>query len=180
MANKNSLIVLVCFFFTTTAFSQYEKKIEAAKALFEKFAKENNVPGASISVSVRGEIIWSYGWGFADLEQHVPVDPSKTLFRIGSVSKPITAFALGRLVDQGKIDLDVPIQQYVPLFPVKKYPITLRQLAGHLAGIRHYKGNEMENKEYFPNVEEGLSFFINDSLLFVPGQNIFIAVMVGI
>jgi serine beta-lactamase-like protein LACTB, mitochondrial len=62
--------------------------------------------------------------------------------RIGSISKPLTAVALMQLVEQGKIDLDAPVQKYVPSFPDKGAKITPRLLAGHLAGIRHYQDDE--------------------------------------
>ena len=81
------------------------------------------------------------GFGWADLEQRVPVTPL-TRFRIGSVSKPLTAAALGLLVERGELDLDAPVQEYVPDFPTKRWPITTRQVAGHVAGIRHYQGLE--------------------------------------
>jgi serine beta-lactamase-like protein LACTB, mitochondrial len=125
-------------------------------------------PGAAICVRKDGRLVWSEGFGYADLEQHVPVTP-QTKFRIGSVSKPLTAAALGLLSETGKLDWDAPIQRYVPTFPVKRYPITVRQVAGHLAGIRHYRPGEFENQKHYSTVSEGLTIFQNDSLLFEPG-----------
>jgi CubicO group peptidase (beta-lactamase class C family) len=98
----------------------------------------------------------------------VPVTRT-TQFRIGSVSKPLTAAALGLLVEAGKLDLDAPVQRYVPDFPVKRYPITTRELAGHLAGIRHYQGDEFLLNRHYATVHEALAIFANDSLLFEPG-----------
>jgi len=125
-------------------------------------------PGAAISVRKDGHLVWSEGFGSASLEQHVPVTPL-TRFRIGSVSKPLTAAALGLLSEQGRLDWDAPVQRYVPSFPVKRYPITVRQVAGHLAGIRHYLPGEFENQKHYKTVLEGLAIFQNDSLLFEPG-----------
>lgn len=125
-------------------------------------------PGASISVMKDGRMIWSEGFGFADLEQRVPVT-ALTKFRVGSVSKPLTATALGLLYQEGKLDLDAPVQRYVPNFPQKQYPITVRQVAGHLAGIRHYRGAEFENQKHYASVTEALTIFEHDSLLFQPG-----------
>ena len=88
---------------------------------------------------------------------------------MGSVSKPLTSIALGLLYEEGKLDLDSPVQRYVPGFPVKRWPITVRQVAGHLAGIRHYNDGEFENMLHYPTVDSGLSIFKNDSLLFEPG-----------
>jgi len=77
--------------------------------------------------------------------------------------------ALGLLYQRGTLDLDAPVQRYVPGFPVKRYPITVRQVAGHLAGIRHYLPGEFENRKHYATVSEGLSIFAGDSLLFEPG-----------
>ncbi len=79
--------------------------------------EQAGVPGVSITVARDGRILWSEGLGWADLEQRVVVTPL-TRFRVGSVSKSLTSAALGMLVEQGKLDLDQPVQRYVPSFPV--------------------------------------------------------------
>jgi len=129
---------------------------------------ETGAPGAQVSVSREGRTIWSEAFGFANLELQVPASP-KTRFRIGSVSKPLTAAGLGLLVQEGKLDLDAPVQKYAPYFPEKQWPITSRQLAGHVAGIRHYKAGEFLSQRHFDSVKEGLAFFEKDPLLFEPG-----------
>lgn len=125
-------------------------------------------PGASITVMKDGEVVWSEGFGWADMEQRVAVTPL-TRFRIGSVSKSLTSIGLGVLVQEGKLDLDAPIQRYVPSFLAKQAPITPRELAGHLAGIRHYRGNEMLIQRHYASVTEALDIFKGDTLLFAPG-----------
>jgi CubicO group peptidase (beta-lactamase class C family) len=95
----------------------------------------HGVPGLAMAVAVDGKVVWSDGFGFADLEERVPARPT-TKFRIGSVSKPLTAAGLMLLVEASKLDLDAPVQKYVPSSPDKGTRITPRQLAGHLAGIR--------------------------------------------
>jgi CubicO group peptidase (beta-lactamase class C family) len=104
-------------------------------------------------VAVNGEVVWAEGFGFADLEQCVPVT-AKTKFRIGSVSKPLTAAAAALLYQEGKLNLDAPIQRYVPTFPDKGHVITTRQLLGHLAGVRHYNAAEAdkENQDIYHSV----------------------------
>lgn len=124
--------------------------------------------GISIAVGVCGEVAWQAGYGFADLEQNVPVTP-QTKFRIGSVSKTLTGTALGQLMEAGKLDMDSEVQAYVPTFPKKKYPITVRQVAGHLAGIRHYNGEEFLSSKSYGSVLEGLEIFADDPLLHEPG-----------
>src|SRR5436190_625564 len=113
-------------------------------------------------------LVWSEGFGYADAERKQPVT-RETQFRIGSVSKPLTATAVALLYEQRKLDLDAPVQRYVPSFPDKGYPITTRQLTGHLAGIRHYKGEEFLLNRRFATVLDGLTIFQDDSLLFPPG-----------
>jgi len=79
-------------------------------------------------------IIWSAGFGYANVRRQIPVS-STTQFRIDRVSEALTTAALVRLSEEGRVDLDAPVQKYVPGFPEKNYPITLRQLAAHLGGI---------------------------------------------
>ncbi len=126
------------------------------------------IPGVSVAVAVNGEIVWSDGFGYADLEERVPVWPS-TRFRIGSISKSLTADALAQLYEQGRLDLDAPVQRYVPSFPDKGDVITTRQLAGHLSGIRAYKGDEFLLQKHYATVLDGLAVFKDDPLLFPPG-----------
>ena len=126
-------------------------------------------PGFSVAVGLDGKIIWSEGFGFADLEANKPVT-TQTLFRIGSVSKPLTAAGLMVLVEKGKLDLDADIHRYVADFPDKGEAVTTRQLAGHLGGIRHYKGDEFLLNRPFASVRESLRIFENDPLHSRPGE----------
>ena len=126
------------------------------------------IPGLQVAVAIDGKLVWSEAFGYADLARHARVTRT-TMFRIGSVSKPLTATAVAQLVQQGKLDLDVPVQRYVPSFPEKPWPVTTRELAGHLAGIRHYAGNEFLSDTPYPSVTAGLAIFENDSLLSEPG-----------
>lgn len=142
---------------------------ERAAALIQAFLTENKISGMAVSVGIEGKIAWSDGFGYADLEQRVPVWPALTRFRVGSVAKPMTATAIAQLLEQGKLDLDVPIQNYVPSFPEKEGIITTRLLAGHLAGIRHYKNDEFLSAKHYETVLEGLEIFQNDPLLHPPG-----------
>ena len=128
----------------------------------------SHIPGVQVAVAIDGTLVWSEGFGYADAARKRPVTRA-TQFRIGSVSKPLTAAAVVLLYEQGKLDLDAPIQRYVPTFPDKGYPISTRQLAGHLAGIRHYKDREFFLNRHFATVRDGLAIFQDDSLLVPPG-----------
>ena len=148
----------------------YHSQIQTARDSVSALIEKNQIPGLAITVMVDGELVWSEGFGHADVEQDVHVDPSKTRFRIGSISKSLTTFGLGRLYEQKKIHFDSSIYYYYPDYPRYKYRPSVRQVAGHLAGIRHYRGNEWLSATRFPTVAAGLSIFKNDSLLFRPGD----------
>lgn len=147
--------------------ARYRSAIAAAQRLIcDSLAPR--IPGLQVAVAVDGKLVWSAAFGYADLAHHTPVSRT-TMFRIGSVSKPLTAVAVAQLVTAGKLDLDTPVQRYVPSFPEKPWPITTRELAGHLAGIRHYEGNEFLSNTAYQSVTAGLAIFANDTLLFEPG-----------
>lgn len=148
----------------------FRQAAATADTLMQQFFDENNTPGLSVSVGLQGQLIWSEGYGYADLEQRVPITAGLSKFRIGSVIKPMTADAVAQLYEAGKLDLDAPIQTYVPDFPVKQAPITLRLLLNHQAGIRHYQGDEFMNHQHFESVSDGLSIFADDPLLSAPGD----------
>lgn len=143
---------------------------EKASELVQAWMEETHAVGVTVSVGRDGEIIWSQGFGYADLEQDVPVDPGKTLFRVGSVAKSMTATAVGILYEAGKLDLDAPVQTYVPGFPQKQGVITPRLLGGHIAGIRHYQGDENLSNVPYDSVTASLAIFKDDPLLHAPGS----------
>lgn len=148
-----------------------DEQLTEVQSMTRDFVKEQKIPGFCISVYQGGELRWSEGFGYADLELKVPTDPALTKFRIGSVSKSFTSIALAQLYEAGKLELDEPIQTYVPDFPRKRFDITLRQLGGHTAGIRHYRGEEFLSTQRYATVDEGLVIFAEDSLLFEPGTS---------
>ncbi len=139
-----------------------------------KFMAANSAPGISAAVVLNGQEVWSEGFGMADLENSVPVTP-QTLFRLASISKPITATAAMQLWEQGKLDIEAPIQKYCPAFPQKEFSISTRQLMSHLGGIRHYRPDpkddvEWNNTKHFDDpVAGGIQFFANDPLIAKPG-----------
>ena len=142
--------------------------IAKARALVDREMARTLAPGVSVAVARDGRLVWSEAIGCADVELQVPMTTT-TRLRIGSVSKPLTAAALGRLVEDGRLDLDAPVQRYVPDFPKKAWPVTTRELAGHLAGVRHYEGSEFEIRDHYATVRSALAIFERDALLFEPG-----------
>jgi serine beta-lactamase-like protein LACTB, mitochondrial len=150
-----------------------EKRAQLESAI-SRFMAANSIPGVSVAVVENGVKDWSAGFGTADLENFVPAT-SRTLYRLASISKPITATAALLLWQQGKLDLDAPVQKYCPAFPQKDTPITTREVLGHLGGIRHYKSDgqgdaEGGNTKHFADgIQAGLDFFKNDPLVAKPG-----------
>lgn len=150
------------------------EKRERIEQTIAKFMAANKAQGISAAVVEDGQAVWSAGFGMADLEGFVPAT-AQTLYRLASVSKQITAVAAMELSEQGKLDLDAPVQKYCPAFPMKEAPITTRLLLGHLAGVRHYKSDanddpEVGNVKHFDDpIKGGLRFFANDPLVAKPG-----------
>lgn len=144
-----------------------EAKKEAEKILLY-LLQENLIPGVSITITKQNQTIWQQGYGYADVEKKKKIDPQKTLFRIASVSKPLSAVVLARLQDKKEFDWNASLYEYIPDFPKKPFDFTIKQLGGHIAGIRSYKGSEMVSNKPL-SIEEGINFFKNDILEFAPG-----------
>ncbi|XP_034442839.1 serine beta-lactamase-like protein LACTB, mitochondrial isoform X3 [Hippoglossus hippoglossus] len=134
---------------------RYRAAVSVSRELLQRIKvgaeAEVGAPGLVVGVSVDGAQVWCEGIGFADLENRVPCSP-ETVMRIASISKPLTSAAAARLCEEGKLDLDVPIQEYVPEFPQKEFEgqdvtITPRLILSHLSGIRHYERDAKKVKE---------------------------------
>src|SRR5580698_1791707 len=176
---KKVLAACLCFLLAVPLLPAQGAKVSAderakLEAAVSRFMAANSIPGLSVAVVENGEQIWSAGFGMADLENFVPAT-AETLYRLASVSKPLTAVGAMELWERGKLDLDVPVQKYCPAFPRKEAPITTREVLGHLAGIRHYKSEaeddpEVYNVRHFDDpITAGLKFFAQDPLVSKPG-----------
>ena len=99
--------------------------------------KSGDIAGAEVAIVKDGQLLTARGFGYSNVEKRTPVDPAKTLFRPGSVSKLVTWTAVMQLVDEGKLDLDADVNQYLD-FKIPAYegkPVTLRQAMTHTAGF---------------------------------------------
>lgn len=167
-------ILFYALVLSVTVFAQSSESLPSAtvteieKAITVYMSKQQ-VPGLSIAISRNNQILWKRGYGIADLENFVPAKDS-TVYRLASVAKPITATAVMQLVEKKKIDLDSPIQKYVPFFPQKAYPVTVRDLLRHTSGVRHYKGGEFESTRFCSSLTEGINVFKDDPLEHKPGE----------
>jgi CubicO group peptidase (beta-lactamase class C family) len=145
--------------------------VERGRAIMRTVVAERNLPGVSVAVGSGGEIVWAEGFGWADLEARVPVSPD-TRFRIGTASTVLTSAAVGLLLEKQRLTLDDPIQTYVPAYPKKPWPVTLRQLMGHTAGLTSDGGDE--GPLYGSACEhpaEAFEAFADDDLRFQPGTD---------
>lgn len=139
---------------------------------FEKYItdyqKNKNIPSISAGISYQSNIVWSGARGYSDIENFVPAT-TKSVYRIASISKIMTAVAIMQLVEQKKISLDDNALRYIPYFPSKKWKFTIRQLLNHTSGIRNYRFGEFDSKENFTSTKEALSIIIRDTLEYEPG-----------
>jgi serine beta-lactamase-like protein LACTB, mitochondrial len=143
--------------------------VEQGRQIVRASLTGQNLPGLSVAVGIGGGIVWAEGFGFADLEKRVPVTPNHR-FRIGTASTVLTSAAAGLLLEQGRLTLDELIQTYVPAFPRKQWPVTLRQLMGHTAGVKSDGGDEGPLfSEHCERPVEALPHFAESSLQFEPG-----------
>lgn len=148
--------------------AQYAKAIQQ----FDQFARKQMALDKTVGLTIgfmKDDFVWVKGYGYADLENKSPAR-AESAYRLASVSKPMTALAVLQLVDQGKIDLDAEVQTYVPYFPRKQWPVTVRHVLGHLGGISHYKNpaNELHIKTH-KNTREAIAIFESFDLVAEPG-----------
>jgi CubicO group peptidase (beta-lactamase class C family) len=137
-------------------------------AMCRAFLGEHGVPGMSVAVAQGGKVRWAAGFGLADVENDVPAT-SETVYRIASISKPVTAVCVLQLVERGLLDLDRDVADYVEEWRGQRWPVNCRQLLAHMGGVRHYKPGEPESTEVYANQRAALVRFLDDPLLHEPG-----------
>jgi CubicO group peptidase (beta-lactamase class C family) len=151
-----------------TISDQFQAEIDKARFLIQQHLQMINVPGVQVAVMVDGKLIWSEGLGFSKLEEKKKVTV-ETKFRIASISKSVTSMALGKLMESDLLDIDEDIRTYVPEFPAKPYPVTSRQLAASVSGIRHYNTSDPAYRTtHYASVIDALKVFKDDRLAFEP------------
>ena len=122
--------------------------------LFARQMAEYRIAGAAVSVVKDGRLLFTKGYGYSDIANRIPVDPERTLFRVGSVGKLFTWTAVMQLVEQGKLDLDADINTYLDFRIPDTYPqpITLKHLLTHTAGFEelYFEVLAMDEAELMP------------------------------
>jgi CubicO group peptidase (beta-lactamase class C family) len=129
-----------------------------------------DIAGAVVAVVKDGQILTERGYGYSDVAKRAPVDPKLTLFRPGSVSKLVTWTAVMQLVEQGKIDLDADVNQYLDFkIPARDgKPVTMRNLMQHVAGFEEQAKNIMSEDPKSPSYETLLKQWVPERV-FAPG-----------
>jgi CubicO group peptidase (beta-lactamase class C family) len=126
------------------------RPVEAWLDGFMPYALEQtDVAGAVVVVVKDGKVLLKKGYGFSDVAKRTPVDPDKTLFRPGSISKLFTWTAVMQLVEQGKLDLDADVNQYLDfkIPPYEGKPVTLRNIMTHTTGFEEVIRGLIANNE---------------------------------
>jgi CubicO group peptidase (beta-lactamase class C family) len=142
---------------------------EQARKVVRASMSENNLAGLSIAVGIDGEIVWTEAFGFADIENRSPVTPGHR-FRTGTASIVFTSAALGLLLDDGRLKLDDEIQKYVPDFPRKQWPVTVRQVMGQVAGFNtEDPDNGVLTSSHCERPADAVAIFAKEPLVFRPG-----------
>jgi serine beta-lactamase-like protein LACTB len=151
-------------------------RVAASRAIVNELLAANPVPAFSIAVMRGDQMLWAEAFGQADLELQVAAT-TRHRFRLGSVSKIVTATLAAQLAARGVVDLDAGIARYMPDLPAQHHATTLRQLLTHRGGIRHYQDKDessaapgpIDKRSYLSNADI-LAVFIDDPLIAKPGE----------
>uniref|UniRef100_H2ZK75 Beta-lactamase-related domain-containing protein n=1 Tax=Ciona savignyi TaxID=51511 RepID=H2ZK75_CIOSA len=170
---------------------RFSSAVASSSRMVLRKMEEVGAPGMVVAVSINGKTVWSQGFGRSDVENNVKCH-SGTKMRVASISKCFTAVAMAKLCEDGVLDVDKPIHDYLPDYPPMKYDnkevkVTLRQLLSHVAGVRHYskeddpktsdfKADQSEklSTKHYPSVTKALEMFKNDALVNNPEDNSFL------
>jgi serine beta-lactamase-like protein LACTB len=148
---------------------RWSAPVDRARRIVRAALADENLPGVSVAVGAGGEVVWAEGFGWSNVENHVPMTPD-TRFRIGTASTALTSAAVGLLLEMDRLKLDEEIQTYVPQFPRKQQPVTLRQVMGHTGGVgTDDKDDRSPFRRRCERPVEALEDFADRDLLFEPG-----------
>ncbi|MHC4696479.1 MAG: serine hydrolase domain-containing protein [Planctomycetota bacterium] len=150
--------------------SSLETRLERVTAYLKEEQAHAQIPGMSAAVVVGDRLVWARGFGLADVEHNVAATP-RTVYRIASISKMVTAVAVLQLVQYGRLSLNASIRDYVPELPDKGERISVRHVLAHLSGIRHYSSAEERlSQTHYKRLVDTLEVFKDDPLVDKPGE----------
>ncbi|RKH29654.1 serine hydrolase [Corallococcus praedator] len=148
--------------------TEFPPEVERAlDALVRADLKQGPTAGLSVGV-MRGGLRWMRGFGYRDLGKKLPAT-ERTTYRMASITKSFTAVAVLQLAQAGKLDLDADIRTLVPEYPVKQWPVTVRQLLGHLGGVPTYDSPSAGNNTKSVSTREAIGMFAERPLVSEPG-----------
>ncbi|HUW93807.1 MAG TPA: serine hydrolase domain-containing protein, partial [Bacteroidales bacterium] len=166
--NFKSFLTVTALFVFVSVLSQntsaqtvdVSKKLKGFDQTVEKILKDWNVPGCGIGIVVKDKLVFARGYGYRDLENKLSVTPN-TLFQIASNTKLFTATAVGFLVEEGKLDWDKPIKNYVPQIQFYNDEldanVTIRDMLSHRTGISRHDGiwykSDFTRQELFDRIK---------------------------
>ena len=145
-----------------------QSRKEALREVCETFLANEHIVGMSVAVVDDGEIIFEHAFGERDREAKLAAGPD-TLFRLASVSKPVTATLALELVEQRKLDLEAPLSKLLPDLGEPLAKLSPIQLLSHTSGVRHYQALKLDNGTQHRTTAQALALFARDPLLFEPG-----------
>ncbi|WP_420635421.1 serine hydrolase domain-containing protein [Candidatus Palauibacter sp.] len=170
-----SLVLSLCVALqAATALAAQSYSYEGLLDYMEQVRNENDLPGLSVAVAVDGEIVFSEGVGYAELDNRTPAT-GRTVHNVGSVSKVLAVVGLMQLVEQGEVDLDATLQTYMPWYPEREHPITVRHILTHTSGIRHYNGvefgpHDLLRLRHYDDFREATELWRDDPLAYETGS----------
>ena len=156
-----TFLTLLCLLLLMTGAIQAQENSQELDAVVERALQQHNVPGAAVAVVEDGALSWAKGYGMAEPAQNLPVMPD-TVFDSASVTKPVTAWGIMKLVEAGLLDLDVPITNYVTRWelPSSEYDhdmVTIRRVLSHTAGLSTDGDTGVIPGEYVPTLIEAMN-----------------------
>lgn len=164
--------VVVCAAGAGAQDERLARAIAAGRAVLADMVSAGRTPGVAVAVASAGRVVWSEGFGYADLEHRVPVS-NETRFGIGSISKTLTMTAAVRLMEKGLLDLDAPVERYLPDFPHKGRGITVRRIAAHQSGISdRFAADHYTTSRHFDSIEAAYDEVKKGDIDYEPGSKV--------
>lgn len=153
---------------TATSSRPEDARVLELRGECEKFLALQHAVGMGVAILDDGKVVLDAAFGFADRETKRAAS-TDTLYRLGSISKPVAAAIAMQLVDEKKLDLDADVRAQLPGVAARMQPTTLRQLLSHTAGIRHYLDGRKDNSTEHKTTAQALELFVGDPLVAPPG-----------
>ncbi|WP_299363181.1 serine hydrolase [Winogradskyella sp.] len=167
---KQNFLALVILFCQITIAQTSQENFSELDHFIKKLQLETNSQSISAAIYMNNSLFWANGFEIQD-DEVVQVNGNRS-YRIGSVSKVFTSAILEMMRAENKLNLDDPVFEYLPKFGEKGKKISLRSLANHTSGVRHYDyGEEKLARKPYDSSIESLELFVNDPLLFEPKTN---------